>query len=79
MNDKPTLTYCTVAGVEHDDVAVFWEYAPPEPDVNFAGGVEVCSVILEDQGCIMYDMTDAELKELETRLLDDMPGEDEGL
>lgn len=76
--EQRTNTYCTVAGVDLDDVMVFWELERPEPDVNFAGGVVVNGVYFEDEGDISGDMTDAEMASLEERLLESACDDDRG-
>lgn len=70
--EQQTVIGATVAGVELDDLTVFWELERPEPDVNFVGGAVVNSVWFEDEGDISGDMSDAEMAELEDRLLADL-------
>ena len=71
MSEQKTKTYCTVAGVDYDDVTVFWELEPAEPDVNWPGGVSVYSVLLGEVHNVLDDMTAAEVSDLEQRLLED--------
>jgi hypothetical protein len=72
MSERKTKTYCTVAGVDHDDVTVVWELERAEPDVNFAGGVTVYWVNSPTvHGDLLADMTADEVEDLEQRLMED--------
>jgi hypothetical protein len=67
----PLQTHCEIQGVEHE-VAVFIEYQPEERDTNTAQGVEIESVILEDQGDVSSKMTDDEFEQLEMRVTEEV-------
>jgi hypothetical protein len=67
----PLQTHCEIQGVEHE-VAVFIDYQPAEPDVNVGEGVDVISVILEDQGDVSSKMTDDEFEQLEMRVTEEV-------
>ena len=60
-------TYVWIGGEEFD-VCVHYDTSPAEPDVNWAGGLDITAVYLEDQGCVMDDMTDEEFEQLEMRV-----------
>lgn len=64
---KPCYTSCTVAGREVDNVAVFYDTWPAEPDVGASAGLEVTSVI-EGDNCLLGLMSEDEIAELEERL-----------
>ena len=61
-------THATIFGVEGEYVSVEVEISPPEPDVNFAGDIEITAVWYEDIGCVMDEMSDAEIEELTDRV-----------
>ena len=60
-------TWATVCGVELD-VAVEVDISPAESDVNWPGDMCVCAVWFEDRGCLMSEMSDDEMDELEQRV-----------
>ena len=68
-------TYCNVSGVECA-VLVHYDYQPAEPDVNVGEGVEVTAAYFEDEGCVLDDMTEGEVHELEQRILEGLSGGD---
>lgn len=66
----PMHTYCMCQGVEIDNVAVFLDYQPAEPDVNVGESVTIDCVI-HDNKYITDKMTQAEFEELENRCADE--------
>lgn len=71
-NNRKINTYCTIAGVEDCDVLVEVDISPPEPDVNWAGGLDICSVWFEDQGCQLDRMSEEEIANLQERIEGDL-------
>ena len=65
--DQQWDTFCEIQGVEHD-VCVHYETSPAEPDVGWAGGLDINGVYLEDQGCQISNMTDDEYEQLLMRV-----------
>lgn len=62
-------TYAEVQGVELDPVRVFYYVSPAEPDVNWAGDLEIESV--EYQGRDVFpDMTDREQEAIREQIND---------
>lgn len=61
-------TYCTVKGVDCD-VKVEFDYQPEEPDVNVGQSVDILGVYYEDEGCVLDDMTEVEVRALEALVL----------
>ena len=57
-----------VNGIELD-AAVMADYQPEEPDTNTPEGVEIYAAFVEDQGCHLYMMSDAELNDAEAEIL----------
>ena len=73
-----TLEYNTTAvigGVEHD-VLVHYAVGPPEPDVGWAGELEIHAVWFEDEGDIQEQMSPEELEALIEQLPGDEPDPD---
>ncbi len=60
-------TWALIGGHEQD-VCVFWESSPPEPDVGWAGGLVLDGVYFEDEGDVSDDMSDAEMADLFERV-----------
>ncbi len=56
-------TQVEINDVEQDVMVIYSECAP-EPDVGFAGGVEIEGVYFEDQGCVMSEMSEDQLDAL---------------
>ena len=69
-------TTVEIDGFEHD-VAVFWESSPPEPDVNWPGGLEITAVFHEDNGCLMDELSDEQITALESEA-EGEPVDDDG-
>jgi hypothetical protein len=65
--DQEFRTFCEIQGVEHA-VCVHYDTSPAEPDVGWAGGLDINGVYLEDQGCQISNMTDEEYEQLEMRV-----------
>ena len=64
--DQTLDTFCEINGIEHD-VLVSYHTSPAEPDVNWAGDLEIQGVYLAGED-VMGDMTDAELTQLVLRV-----------
>ena len=64
--NQPSSYHTTVEikDIQHD-VEVHYRINAPEPDVGEPGGVEVESVWFEDQGCLMGEMSDDQIEDLE--------------
>lgn len=54
----------TVAGVDHDHLGVQVDSWPEERDTNTRAGFEIINVWLEDEGCVLDEMTPEELASL---------------
>ena len=71
--NKTFNTFCTCQGVYHDSVAVNVDFYPGHAETRTDPAEpptsEICSVILEDQGCILDEMWDKEVDELGERML----------
>ena len=74
---KPINTFATIQGREVDSVLVAYDTWPAEYDTNTAAGLEVVSVVEEDE-CILHLMSEDEIEELEQRLINDLSCEDDG-
>ena len=61
------ITYVELGDVEIDDVKVYYDSSPPEPDVNWAGGLDIESVMQGDVD-IFGLLTANEVDNLEMRL-----------
>jgi hypothetical protein len=61
---------CTVNGEDFDEVIVNFELSPPEPDVNFQGGVELISVIDPMQKDQLDNMSEEDQQELAVDILE---------
>ena len=64
--DQTLDTFCEINGIEHD-VLVSYYTSPAEPDVNWAGDLEIQGVYLAGED-VMDNMTDAELTQLVLRV-----------
>jgi len=67
-------TYVDIDGHEYE-VRCDYEYEPPE--YNWGAQIQICAAWVEDQGCVLDDLSDAELAQLEMRCWDhyEMMGE----
>jgi len=64
-------TYLSLGDEDFNSVIVRFEVERPEPDVGFAGGIIVNSVMLGDKD-LMVEMSERDLSELETRLTEEL-------
>lgn len=62
-------TYVEING-EEENISVELEYSPPEPDVNFAGGIEIVGVWCEDTE-VSGQLTEQAFEDLEQRMVDE--------
>jgi len=60
-------TYCEVAEVEVDNVRVYFDSSPAEPDVGYGGGLDLESVEYKGENILPY-MSQAEEEALLERL-----------
>ena len=61
---KYTTTVYDEHDNEYDNVDVLYDVCEAEPDVGFAGGIEIYAIQYEDQGCIMDKLTERALDDL---------------
>lgn len=71
MKNEFWMTTIEIDDVELDPVKVYYESSPPEPDVNWAGGLEILSVIYQDED-VMPKMSEKEIDALHDRLSDQL-------
>ena len=64
-------TYVSVGDMEYNDVTVWFDSSPPEPDVGWPGGFDLERVMLGDRD-LMGEMTDRELDDLSMRIQEDL-------
>jgi len=64
-------TYVSVGDMEYNDVTVWFDSSPPEPDVGWPGGFDLERVMLGDRD-LMGEMTDRELDDLSMRVQEDL-------
>ena len=67
--DQQWDTYCEIGGHEQD-VCVHYDTSPAEPDVGWAGGLDITGVYLEGQGDQIPNMSEDEIDQLELRVND---------
>jgi len=71
VSEQSSNTWAVINGNYWDDVTVRYEIEPPEPDVNWPGGVTINYIKAPDGRDLMTVMTGYEVSELEERLLED--------
>ena len=64
-------TYASVGDRDYDNVTVWFDSSPPEPDVGWPGGFDLERVMLGDRD-LMGEMTDRELDDLSMRIQEDL-------
>jgi len=64
-------TYVSVGDRDYDNVTVWFDSSPPEPDVGWPGGFDLERVMLGDRD-LMGEMTDRELDDLSMRIQEDL-------
>ena len=60
----------TINGVDHDVLIAIVSFCPPEPDVGFAGEIDIEGVYLDDEGDISGDCTPEEWASLECTIIE---------
>jgi len=70
--EQKTILSAVIGGEDYDDVEVFWEYQPAEPDVNIQAGVEI-NTILGKGGIDLTDSaSEKELDVIAENLMEEM-------
>ena len=65
MNKRtPTLNTWVELGDQELDVVVEYEVSPPEPDVNYGGGVDITSVLTRDGTEIVERLSERQIADL---------------
>lgn len=68
--EQTAKTFGTIGGEDYDDLTVYWEYQPAEPDVNIQEGAYINRVTSGDKD--LTDLaTETELDLLAERVLED--------
>ena len=72
-------TWAHIDGKEHD-VLAYWENSPPELDVNWAGGLVIDCVMVDDE-YVTDELSDSEMADLVSRVEIELgeADEDDGL